>query len=340
MAEVQIADIYEAETFRGLVQERMTELNRYIRSGIVFDDAALTQQISAGGLTGELTNYNPLTIDEPDYATDDPANKSTPNKIDSKVQRFRGLVQHKSWSAMDFARHLALPDQDPLTAIVNQVAQYFVTNDERRILQSLIGIMNDNIANDASDMINDVSTPTGAIGDANRISLAAVIDAKQTLGDHANTVAAIGMHSLMYSKLQKDNQIDFIPASDTNIMIPRYGDLDVIVDDSTPVDTSNANPIYTCPIYAQGVIAHGARMRGLTPTELYRDPTSGNGSGQDTLHYRKGDVWHPVGFDFTSTTLSGPDGYIATQADLALAVNWDRKYLRKNTPMAFLRVNA
>jgi hypothetical protein len=73
------------------------------------------------------------------------------------------------------------------------------------------------------------------------------------------------------------------------------------------------------------------------PTELFRVPSAGNGSGQDIIFSRQTEILHPFGFSFSSASVAGQS---ATYAELALAANWTRVYAsRKNVPLAFIRTN-
>ena len=155
MAEVRLTDIYEPTAFNAAVQEAAIELNAFMRSGVLVRDPRIDSMVGVGGMVGELPNFNPLTNDEPDYVTDVAGNTSTPANISSGTQIYRLANQHKSWSTMDLSRQLALAD--PLGAITNRIAHYWATNTQQRVVSSAMGIMADNDANDAGDMIVDVS---------------------------------------------------------------------------------------------------------------------------------------------------------------------------------------
>jgi hypothetical protein len=79
-----------------------------------------------------------------------------------------------------------------------------------------------------------------------------------------------------------------------------------------------------------------ANGRVKVPSELQRKEDAGNGGGEDIIHSRHSNFYHPFGLDWTDTTVAGQS---ATQAELELAVNWDRIWDRKHIPMAFLQVN-
>lgn len=334
MAVVALAQIYNPLTFARRAQEAQTRLNRFLASGIAAADPLLAAQVAQGGNMGELPFFKPLTVDEPNYSTDNPATLSTPANITNAKMRFRGASRNKSWSTMDLARELAL--EDPLGAITGRVGHYWAADDEKRIIYSCRGILADNVANDSGDMLITVATDSAsAITDAERIGGDHVIDTLQTLGDHSFAVTAMAMHSKPFSKLQKDKLIDYVQVDGVDIRIPTYLGKRVIVDDSLPA-IAGANRITYTTILFGGAIFGMADGKVLVPSEMKRDPDAGNGGGQDTLFSRVHNFIHPTGFDFTSASVAGQ---AATYAELATAGNWDRKVDRKLIPLAFLQTN-
>lgn len=336
MATVQIADIYNPVTFARRTQEAQIAKNSFLASGVAVTDEALRAQIAQGGLTGELTNFNPLTTGEPNYSSDDPASDSVPANIAKALQKFRLAPRNKSWSIMDLARELAL--QDPVSAITGRIGHYWGRDDEQRIIYTFLGVLADNVANDSGDMVIDVATDdAGAVTDAERIGGTRVIDALQTLGDHKDSVSTLAIHSAIHARLQKQQLIDYIRDADNNIMFETYMGKRLVVDDSLPAVAGTNRITYTCMMYAPGVIA-GAPGSVVTPSELERKASSGDGGGQDIIHSRVNNVWHPLGFSFLSAVVSGNSGQ-ANYSDLQDATNWDRVFQRKNVPVVFIQVN-
>ena len=336
MAEVRIAEVYDPLIFNGAVQEAAIEMNRFLASGVSVTDARIDAMASGPGQIGELPFYHGLTNDEPDYTTDDPAVTSTPSDIGGAKQVYMSSHTHKSWSTMDLAREIGL--QDPLQAIVNRVAKYWAVNSEKRLINSLDGVLLDNVTNDASDMVNDIFIEAGLTATAaNLISAEAIIDTAATMGDHAQNLTAIAMHSIPYFALLKADLIDFVKDSEGSMTIPTYLGYRVIVDDSCSVRAGTTSGfVYTTILFATGSVAYGSGLP-MVPSELERAQSAGNGGGQDILHSRRTEIVHPYGFSFLTT---GPASLSATYAELALAANWDRVYAeRKNIGIAFLRTN-
>lgn len=338
-AVVQIADIYNPLTFGRRSQQAQIQLNRFLASGVAVSDGDIASQIAAGGNQGEVTNFKPLDVGEPNYSSDDPSQLSTPAKIESELQKFRLAARNKSWSTMDLARELAL--QDPVGAITGRIGNYWAQDDEQRLIHSFLGIIADNKANDAGDMLIDVATDdAGAVTDAERIGGERVLDALQTMGDHKTRLTTMAMHSAIHTRLGKQGLIQYVRDADNNVMFETYMGKRLIIDDSLPA-VAGANRItYTVALFGGAAVGYAAG-RVLVPSESKREPNAGNGGGQDIIFSRVSNVWHPYGFSFLSASLNGgaASSRFANYTDLKNPANWNRVHLRKNIPVAFIEVN-
>ena len=335
MATVQLADIFDARIFNPAMQEASIDLDRFVQSGILMRDSVIDAAADAPGKIGDLPFYFGLDHDEPNYSSDDPAVNSTPAKISSDAQVWRKAMMNKSWSTMDLSRELAV--QDPLGAIITRIGGYWSNVRQRRLIQTAMGVLADNVANDGGDMLYSIATDdAAAVTAAEKISGEAVIMASLTMGDHAQNLSAIAMHSVVYSSLQVQNLIEFIsPLSDSKVRIPTYLGHTVIVDDGLPAVAGTNRITYTSILFAPGAFSLGVGTPPV-PSETDRAPSAGNGGGQDILYTRKTEIIHPNGFAFTGS----PAADSATEAELAAAASWNRVYAnRKNIPMAFLQTN-
>jgi hypothetical protein len=341
MATVQIADVYNPLVFNQAVQESAIELNAFMASGVMVQDGLVTQAAQGPGNIGDLPFYlglaNPLYdgTNEANYVNDNDAANSTPANIGDGLQKWRKAFMHQSWSTMDLAREIALAD--PMQAITNRIGKYWAVQNELRLISAAMGILADNVANDASDMVHNVATDAaGAPVAAELIGNDQVITAKATMGDHADNLSAIAMHSVPYAELQRQQLIQFIRDADNNIMFSTYLGYRVIVDDSLPAVAGVNRITYTSILFAGGQFAFGQGSPEV-PSEMERIESAGNGGGQDVIHSRQTNIIHPVGFSFESAAVAGQS---PTFAELRNATNWNRVYAnRKNIGMAFLQTN-
>lgn len=335
MATVQLQDVYSPTAFARQTTIQQIQSNAFLASGVAVIDPLITQNLSGGANEISIPRLQGVTIKEPNYSNDNPADKSTPGKVSTKVQKARSASRNDSWSAMDLSRDLT--DADPVGAITETIGGYWATDDERRLIQSCLGLLADNVANDNSDMIVDVSSDsTSAVSDDERIGGDIVINAAQTLGDRKTRLTAIAMHSVQHARLQKLKMLENNFDSTTNqLAYQTYLGYRVVVDDSLPIAIGANRITYTCILFAAGAIGYGTG-KVQTPSEIQRLADSGNGGGETVIHSRVNTCYHPYGFAFNSASVAG---VAPTYAELANGSNWDRVIDRKQVPIAFIQMN-
>lgn len=334
MATTRIADIYEPTVFNQSVDEASTAANAFYASSVMQRDGQLDDFASGAGSVVELPYYKPLADVEPNYSSDDPTQHSQPEKMTGGLQIARKAFMNQSWSAMDLARELAL--KDPLDGVTQKIGVYWATQIQRRTIQSMMGVLADNQANDGGDMVYSVATDeTGEPTASEKISGEAVLAAKQTMGDAAGKLSGIAMHSVLKTSLQAQNLIEYERDPETGLLYPMYLGYRVIEDDGMPAVQGTNRLTYTVALFGQGAFLWGYG-EPENASAIDRDESSGNGGGQEVIYTRRQDIIHPVGFQFTGSSVAAQS---ASLAELANAANWDRSYERKNIPLAFLQVN-
>lgn len=335
MPTTQLADVYQPDAFARHTTIKQTELNNFLSSGVAVNDSTITQKLSGGASQIDMPRLQGVTIKEPNYSSDDPGANSTPGKVSTVVQKARSASRNDSWSVMDLTRELT--DKDPVGAITDTIGGYWATDDEARLINSSLGILADNVANDGGDMLKSVATDAaGAVTDAERISGDVVLDASQTLGDHKTKLVAIAMHSIQHSRLQKQGFVlDHFDPETGALKYQTYLGYRVIVDDSMPA-VAGANRItYTNILFGAGAVGYGTGLV-QTPSETERIASAGNGGGETILHSRVNTCYHPYGFEFTSNSVAGQS---PTYTELLASGNWNRVVARKQVPIAFIQVN-
>ncbi len=335
MAETRLSDVYVPKTFARLIQQSQIELNAFIASGVAVADPILTKLFANGGNTGELPQYNGITVSEPNYSNDVAGDIAVADKIDTNVQMTRSASANNHWTTMDLTRELAI--EDPVGAITGRIGHYWAQHSEKRVINSLMGVLADNVANDSSDMLHTVATDAaGAVTDAERISSQAIALAAQTMGDHSASLRAIAMHSITRTRLVIQDLIkEHRDNSSGKLLFETYVGMRVIVDDSLPAVMGSERITYTSILFGANALGFGTG-KVETPTAVTRNELAGNGGGMETLTSRVNNIFHPNGGSFLSTLISGQS---ANYADLASGANWDRVVPRKGMPIAFLQTN-
>lgn len=318
MAVVKISDVIVPEIFTPYVIEKTAEKSKILQSGIAVANPMLNELVTAGGTTMQMPFWQDLQGE--DEVLDD--NRSlTPQKIGASKDVAALLMRGNAWGANELAG--ALAGDDPMEAIASRVADYWARKEQKVLISVLKGAF---AADGMSDHVLNKSTE--------KISGAMVLDGKQLLGDNADQLQAIMMHSAVYTELQKQNLIEYTTTSDGKITIPTYLTYAVVVDDGMPVEKvgsdESAYNVYTTYLFARGVIGRGEGTPvSLTPTETDRDSLA----GVDYLINRRAFVMHPMGIKW----IGDPEGVTPTNAELANGENWKRVYESKNIGMVAIK---
>ncbi len=316
MPKTKITDVIVPAIFAPYVIKRTMELSALVSSGIAVVNSELDSLVTGGGKLINMPFWKPLTGDD-EVLSDSTA--LTPDKIAADADVAALLIRGRAWSANELAG--ALAGSDPMAAIGNQVAGWWARKEQGTLISVLNGIFATALA---TSHVNNISGGTGA---AAVISAEAILDTKQLLGDAADQLTAIAVHSAVFTLLQKQNLIVYIPNSNGEVNIPTYLGYRVIVDDSIP----NSGGVYNTYLFGAGVIGRGEGVPvSLTPVETDRDSLASD----DILINRRAFVLHPFGVKFTSTAVAGAT---PTNAELATGTNWAKVYEDKAIGMALLK---
>ena len=335
MANVQLSDAIIPEVYLDYGSNDSPEKTAFVESGIAVTNPVLQAQANNGGNTVEIPHWNDIDSSVEPNIGDTSDTQATPNKIGSGKQTGRNAYLNNGWGTKDLVGEIA--GSEPMRHIRNRTDKYWSRQWQYRILATAQGIQASNVANDSSDMINDIAIEDGtAATDAALIGRSAVVEAAFTLGDAFGQTGVIAMHSVVYKRLVNLNDITFIPDSQGTLNIPTYLGKRVIVDDGMPVVAGGTSGFkYTTMLFGAGAIGYGMGSPAV-PVEVERDASSGLGSGLETLWERKTWLVHPSGFNFTSSSVASES---ATLAELRTAANWTRVYDRKQIPLAYLVTN-
>lgn len=305
----RIADVIVPQVFNPYVIQRTAELSALSQAGIISNSPELDALATAGGKLINMPFWNDLTGDD-EVLSDTGA--LTPQKITADQDVAALFMRGKAWSTNDLAK--ALSGDDPMAAIGDLVAAYWARMRQKLLISMLKGVFasTDMAAEHVLDVSGEVTN--------NTLTGNSFIDALTLLGDAAGKITAVGMHSKSYASLQKQNLIDFVPTSDGKIMIPKYLDRTVVVDDGCPVNTGTG--VFTTYLFGEGAIGLGNGAAPV-PTETDRDSLAGD----DILINRQHFVLHPRGVKFTNASVAGSS---PTNAECEAAANWDRVYEKKN----------
>lgn len=328
MPTTRIADVIVPEIFNPYVINRTTELSELWQSGIIGAVPELAGKLSEGGVLVNMPFWDDLKGEDQVLKDVDgwqlETKKITTGK-DVATQLFRG----DAWSASDLSA--ALAGDDPMRAIGDLVASYWVRKKQGVLVSTLKGLfVGDNATLKATHML-DISVTTGTPTETNKIGAAPIIDAISKLGDAHEKLSGMVMHSVKYFDLVKQQLIQTIRDADGKVLYNEYLGKRVIVDDGMPTFGSGASRQYMTVLFGQGALGY-AEGSPKVPTETDRDSLG----GVDVLINRKHMLLHPRGVKWTNANV---DDVTPSNAELSDNTNWQKVYDDKNIRMVALITN-
>jgi hypothetical protein len=330
-----LSDVVFRDELRDYMVRNTVERTAFFRSGILTNNSEMSSLLAAPTNTFTIPWWVDLDASiESNYSNDVYTDVATPLSITSAEMSARSAYLNEGWNCMNLVKNIT--KQDPLEYVAGRLTSYWERVAQRRAIATAVGIYNDNVAGNGGDMVIDAGGPMTA---------EAIIRAKAGMGDYSGQLGglrAIAMHSVVHTQLALLNLIDYTPIADQIPEFGRYQGMEVVVDDGMPVIAGTPNK-YLSVIFGPGALGY-AEQQGEEDIEYDREPARGNGGGAETLWTRRNFVIHPLGYSFTSATITGTPGtsrpVSANWADLALPANWTRKANRKTVPLAFITSTA
>ena len=342
---IRLSDVFIPQVYGSYTAVNSPETSAFVQAGIIATNPLMNAIAKAGGKTHIVPFWKDIdpTI-EPNYSNDDPADLAVPNKIGTGTMTARKAWLNQSFGEMDLVVELN-GGNSALQHVRNRFGTYWQRQQERRLIASCVGLLADNVANDGGDMVIDISANAGA---AALFSGDTFIDASYTMGDQVENLRAIAIHSSIAARLDKNNEIQTVRASDGSILLKTYKNRAVIVDDSLPVSGAGADRVYTSILFGTGAIGFGgveghefAVGEGAPKVAAWVERTeqAGNGGGSEVIGERKTWVLHPFGYEWVEGGAALAE-MSPTLADLRLAAHWNRVVSRKQVPLAFIKSKA
>ncbi|WP_405380138.1 major capsid protein [Phascolarctobacterium sp.] len=320
MAITSIADMQLVPNkFTEYTIQRTTEKSALVRSGITVADPRVGQLINGtpkGGNLIQMPFYKPLTGEDKVFGED----VLTADGIETGSEFATLLIRQNAWGDTDLSK--VFGGSDPMAAIGDLVADWWVIREQAMMMSILKGLFAENGALKAH--LLDVS----AGGTDNTIGVDTTLTAKQLMGDAADKLGVVFMHSATYTSLQKKNQITTEYSSDLKVKIDYYLGYEVIVDDGMPVNSG----VYDTFFIGKGAFSRNDGMpQGLVGYEIDRDKLAAT----NYLINRRALVLHPLGVSWNAQATLAKK--YANNNELATAANWQLVADHKKVPIVCLR---
>lgn len=322
---IRLSDVVVPDIFtRYLTQDSIKTTNFY-RSGILEVDPIVSGFLDGGGTTIDIPFWIRDTTDP--QAIQSGMQIGT-GKLTTSKMTGRRLMFGRGWSSEELAS--ALSGEDATAAIQATVGQYWDESFQKVLVNSVRGVISDNIDNDSGDLVHDITT-SGTPAAGNKISSSAVIDTFSLLGDKS-MFEGIAMHSTPYYALVKANLIDFEPTNTQDIGFGTYLGLTVVVCDQITPDTDGSNTEYTTILFKRGAFRFGESTARITPVEIDRNAAW----SEDRIFTRRQFAMHPTGFAWTESSVNED---MPTLREIKDPGNWNRVYNKQNCGFVVLVSN-
>ncbi len=277
------------------------------------------------GSSFEWDYFLDLADDTPNIS-DDSNTLAVPNGIGTDTSRAIGNYRNQSWAEKSITANLSSTG-DPMVAIAGRVSAYWARAFDFTSIAVIKGVLADNIANNASDMINN---QTGVPVDINMI-----LDTRQTSGDAQDDLGLMIAHSAIVNKLRKDGVTDRIYNESGAFLFEALSGNRIVMNDSVPTGVDipgGAAGDYLSYIVSPGLIGFGTGTPKRSH-EVEYNALDGNGAGSEALISRNHFCLAPYGFSFTSASVASTS---PTDLEFADATNWERDVERKRIGLAAL----
>ena len=316
---------FDEEVFTGMMQEADYWKTPIIASGIVQQDSSIMDLIGEKGNVATIPIYKPLDANESgmEPLNNDGLTNNTPVEISGDKQTCMLIQRMKAFKAKDFTKELT--GADPMTLIRNKIAGYYAQVWEielMNIAKAVLGVAG------LSGHVLDLAT------ESKEIEAGTIYDAEQAaLGDMAEGLGLIVMHSAIYTQYKKMNMVEFDKYTVNGVIkqeitLPTIAGKHVLVTDNfTKEDTT-----YLTYLFGEGAFLSCDKTNYENQYTTDYDPETS--AGIEKFYTKQGKVLHPNGLSLAVDNIAKES---PTKAELGTVANWSLKYNAKNVKMGLIK---
>lgn len=317
---------FDEEVFTGMMQEADYWKTPIIASGIVQQDSSIMDLIGEKGNVATIPIYKPLDANESgmEPLNNDGLTDNTPTEISGDKQTCMLIQRMKAFKAKDFTKELT--GADPMTLIRNKIAGYYAQVWEIELMNIAAAVLG---VSALSDHVLDLASKD------KQIEAGTIYDVEQAaLGDMADGLGLIVMHSMIYKQYKKLDMVDFDKYTVAGmikdaITLPTIAGKHVLVTDSYTKDSSGN---YLTYLFGEGAFLSCDKNNYENQYTTDYDPETS--AGVEKFYTKQGKVLHPNGISLAVDNIAKES---PTKAELGTAANWSLKYNTKNVKMGLIK---
>lgn len=317
---------FDEEVFTGMMQEADYWKTPIIASGIVQQDSSIMDLIGEKGNVATIPIYKPLDANESDMEplNNDGLTNNTPVEISGDKQTCMLIQRMKAFKAKDFTKELT--GADPMTLIRNKIAGYYAQVWEIELMNIAAAVLG---VSALSDHVLDLASKD------KQIEAGTIYDVEQAaLGDMADGLGLIVMHSMIYKQYKKLDMVDFDKYTVAGmikdaITLPTIAGKHVLVTDNYTKDSSGN---YLTYLFGEGAFLSCDKNNYENQYTTDYDPETS--AGVEKFYTKQGKVLHPNGLSLAVDNIAKES---PTKTELGTAANWSLKYNTKNVKMGLIK---
>lgn len=316
---------FDEEVFTGMMQEADYWKTPIIASGIVQQDSSIMDLIGEKGNVATIPIYKPLDANESgmEPLNNDGLTNNTPVEISGDKQTCMLIQRMKAFKAKDFTKELT--GADPMTLIRNKIAGYYAQVWEIELMNIAAAVLG---VSSLSGHVLDLAT------ESKEIEAGTIYDAEQAaLGDMAEGLGLIVMHSAIYTQYKKMNMVEFDKYTVNGVIkqeitLPTIAGKHVLVTDNYTKNDST----YLTYLFGEGAFLSCDKTNYENQYTTDYDPETS--AGIEKFYTKQGKVLHPNGLSLAVDNIAKES---PTKAELGTVANWSLKYNAKNVKMGLIK---
>ena len=316
---------FDEEVFTGMMQEADYWRTPIIASGIVQQDSSIMDLIGEKGNVATIPIYKPLNANESgmEALNNDGVTDNTPTEISGDKQTCMLIQRMKAFKAKDFTKELT--GADPMTLIRNKIAGYYAQVWEIELMNIAAAVLG---VSALSNHVLDLATQSKSI------EAGTIYDAEQAaLGDMAEGLGLLVMHSMIYKEYKKMDMVDFDKyvvegVIQKEITLPTIAGKHVLVTDNF----TKSGTTYLTYLFGEGAFLSCDKNNYKNQYTTNYDPETS--AGIEKFYTKQGKVLHPNGLSLAVDNIAKES---PTKTELGTAANWSLKFNEKNVKMGLIK---
>lgn len=319
---------FDEEVFTGMMQEEDYWKNPILASGIVQQDNSIMDLIGEEGNVATIPIYKPLDANEDgmEALNNDGETNNTPIEISGNKQTCMMIQRMKAFKAKDFTKELT--GADPMTQIKNKIAGYYQQvweNEMMNIAKAVLGVtaLKEHVLD-----LGEKAIDAGSVYDIGQAAL----------GDMADGLGLMVMHSMIYKEYQKMGMVDFDKyvigeVIQKEVTLPTIAGKHILVTDRyTSNGLTGTNAVYSTFLFGEGAFLSCDKKNYEKQYTTNYDPETA--AGIDKFYTKQGKVLHPNGL---SLAVDNIEKESPTFAELGTSSNYALKFNTKNVKMGLIK---